>query len=382
VNGVDVAIVVLVLGLATLGYERGLIASALALAGFIGGAALGARLGPELLAEGPESPYAPVITVMCGMLLGSLLAVALEGIGRALGARFARSLLWRRLDGAGGAALLGALALVLAWAFGAAALHAPGPGARDFRSALQRSAILTALNDLVPPSGPLLNVLRRIDATPTLQGPEARVRPPEPAILDDPDVQRAGESVVKVLGTACGLGVEGSGWVAGHGLVVTNAHVVAGQDDTSVTPPAGGELEATAVHYAPRNDLAILRVGSLGLQPLALGAPRPGTAGAVMGYPENGPLALSAARLGPTAVAISQDSYGRGPIRRPMTSFRGEVRSGNSGGPLVDAAGRVLTTVFAAEAGGGPPGGLGVPNRMVKRALEGELGPVDTGPCA
>ena len=114
-----------------------------------------------------------------------------------------------------------------------------------------------------------------------------------------------------------------------------------------------------------------------------LGAePARGTEAAVLGYPENGPLTATPARLGRTAEVISEDSYGRGPVRRTMTSFRGSVRHGNSGGPAVDAAGRVLTTVFAAAVGGGPPGGLGVPNAVVADALEGDLAPTDTGPCA
>ena len=127
----------------------------------------------------------------------------------------------------------------------------------------------------------------------------------------------------------------------------------------------------------------MLRVAGLGLAPLRLAQePQSGTPGAVLGYPENGPFVVTPARLGGTGEVISEDSYGRGPIRRTMTSFRGNVRSGNSGGPLVDGGGRVLTTVFAAEQGPGAPGGLGVPNDEVARALDGTLHPVGTGPCA
>ena len=196
-------------------------------------------------------------------------------------------------------------------------------------------------------------------------------------------MQRAGDSVVKVLGTACGLGIEGSGWVAGSGLVVTNAHVVAGEDDTTVTTRSGETLDASAVHYEPLNDLAILRAEGLEAPALRL-APRvpTGTAAGVLGYPENGPLTISPARVGSTGEVISQDSYGRGPVRRTMTPFRGEVRSGNSGGPAVDARGQVLTTVFAAAHGQGPPGGLGVPDEIVRRALQGDLRPTGTGPCS
>jgi S1-C subfamily serine protease len=135
------------------------------------------------------------------------------------------------------------------------------------------------------------------------------------------------------------------------------------------------------VGYDPRNDIAVLRVPGLELPSLPLERnPRAGTAIAVLGYPENGPFAASPARLGQTGDVATQDSYGRGPIRRTITPFRGEVLSGNSGSPAVDAHGRVATTVFAANEGG-REGGLGVPNELVRRALEARLAPTSTGPC-
>jgi len=383
VNFVDLIIAAFALAFAAIGYERGLIASGLPLAGFVLGAAIGGRLGPALLVGGGESPYAPLITVVAGLLLGATLAIAMEGFALALSARFPRGGLAARLDGIGGAALLAALGLLLAWAFGAAALNVPGPGERDLRDALQSSRILSALNSALPPSGPLLNLVRHIDPTPQVRGPNANVRAPEPAIANDPEVNRAGDSVVKLLGTACGLGIEGSGWVAGPGLVVTNAHLFAGENDTTVTLPSGGTLDASAVHYDPHNDLAILGVAGLGLPALRL-APQVvrGTAAAVLGYPGNGPFKVSPARVGSTGQVISQDSYGRGPVQRKMTPFRGQVQSGNSGGPVVDSSGQVLTTVFAGEVGKGRSGGLGVPDQIVRKALRGNLHPTDTGPCS
>lgn len=383
-NYVDLIIAVFAVAFAVIGYERGLVASALPLAGFVIGAVLGGRLGPALLSQGGESPYAPLITVVCGLLVGTAFAVLMEGVAEAVRARvLPRGVIVRRIDGIAGGLLLGGLGLMLAWAFGAAALNVPGPGERGLRDQLQQSTILGALNDVLPPSGPILNLLRHIDPVPAVAGPEAKVGAPEPAIAREPGVRRAGASVVKVLGSACGLGVEGSGWVAGPHLVVTNAHVVAGEDSTTVTTRSGTELGATAVHYDTHDDLAILRVDGLGLRPLSL-APQvsSGTAGAVLGYPENGPFHVAPARTGSTETVISQDSYGRGPTRRQMTPFRGQVRSGNSGGPVVDGSGEVLTTVFAAAKDGGPPGGLGVPNAVVSRALEGPLRPTGTGPCA
>ncbi len=383
-NYVDLIIAVFAVAFAVIGYERGLVASALPLAGFVLGAILGGRLGPALLAQGGESPYAPLITVVCGLLVGTAFAVLMEGVAEAVRARvLPRGVIVRRIDGVAGALLLGALGLLLAWAFGAAALNVPGPGERGIRDQLQQSTILSTLNGFLPPSGPILNLLRHIDPVPAVTGPEAKVGPPEPAIAHDPGVRRAGTSVVKVLGSACGLGVEGSGWVAGPDLVVTNAHVVAGEDNTTVTTRTGTELSATAVHYDTHDDLAILRVDGLGLRPLSI-VPEPssGTAGAVLGYPENGPFHVAPARTGATETVISQDSYGRGPTQRRMTPFRGQVRSGNSGGPVVDGSGHVLTTVFASAKDKGPPGGLGVPNDVVSQALHGPLRPTGTGPCA
>jgi S1-C subfamily serine protease len=380
VTGIDWIIVVFVAALAVLGYQQGLIVGALSLGGFIGGAALGSRLGPALLEEGSKSPYAPLTALIGGLLVGGIAAVALEGLAHVVRGHVVRTSGVDILDGTGGAVLLIGLALAFAWIFGAVALHTPG--ARDLRTAVQRSVILRRLNDLVPPSGPLLNILNRIDPTPSVTGPGARVEAPNTAIANDPDVRAAGNSVVRVLGTACGLGVSGSGWVAAPRLVVTNAHVVAGEDDTTVTPPGDEQLDVTPVHFDPRNDLAVLRVDGLDAPPLDIsGSTTRGTEGAVLGYPENGPFTIAPARIGRTASVISQDAYGRGPVRRDMTSFRANVRSGDSGGPVVDGAGRVLTTVFAAAVGEKPPSGLGVPDAVVRRALSSVSGPVDTGPC-
>jgi S1-C subfamily serine protease len=188
-----------------------------------------------------------------------------------------------------------------------------------------------------------------------------------------------------VLGTACGLGIEGSGWVAGAGIVVTNAHVVAGEDDTVVQLRGSGpRLSAHAVVFHPSNDIAILRVSGLSAPALALSptAP-PDRPVAVMGFPHNGPFDIRSARLGDTTDALSEDAYGHGPVKRRILAFRGLVRSGNSGGPLIDARGRVDGTVFAATVGGGPHGGYAIPNDVVRQDLAAAGGgTVSTGPCA
>ena len=379
-TGLDWIIVALTVLLAVWGYGQGLIAGGLALAGFAAGAFIGSRLGPLLLQDGSHSPYAPLFALLGALLLGSLFASGLEVLGFQLRHRLPEEL--GVLDGVGGAALLACLGLFLVWIVGAVALQTPG--ARDLREPIQRSTILRQLNTVLPPSGAILKALARFDPFPAIRGPSANVPPPNAKIARDRDVEAAGRSVVRVLGTACGLGVQGSGWVAGNELVVTNAHVVAGQDDTTVQLHGEGPLlEADAVWYDPKNDLAILRVPGLD------GAPRlsldvnaqPGRSGAVLGFPENGAYDVEPARLGQTATVITQDSYGRGPVQRLITSVRGLVRHGNSGGPVVDGSGRVVATIFAASTGRQRTG-YGVPDSVVKRALGRIRGRVDTGPCA
>jgi S1-C subfamily serine protease len=379
VTVLDWAIVAFTLALALWGYRQGLIVGTFTLLGFALGAFAGSRIAPILLERGSASPYAPLFAALGALLTGALVAVTMESVALGLRSRLipGRGLL-HLADGAGGAALIASVGLGLVWVFGAVALHAPGT--TNLRADVQRSLILRGLNRVLPPTGPVLNALGRVDPAPSIVGPATPVGPPDPAIAGDPDVGRAGASVVRVLGTACGLGIEGSGWIGAPGIVVTNAHVVAGEDDTTVSTQDGATLAATLVHYDPENDLALLRVETeLSALPLAP-QPASGTAGAVLGYPENGPYAVAPARLGETRETISEDSYGRGPIRRSIASLRGQVRSGNSGGPLVDGRGRVLGTVFAATTSGAP-GGFAVPDEVVRDALSGVSGPVDTGPC-
>ncbi len=252
VSLIDIGIAVFALAMAAVGWERGLVRSALPLAGFVGGVFAGARLAPLLLEGGAESPYAPAVAAGGGILLGVFLAIALEGAGQRLSVRLAERPATRRIDSAGGAVLFLGLALAAAWVFGAVALNLPGQNAREIREAVQRSSILVALNDVAPPSGAFLNALRRIDPTRSVKGPEADVGPPDSALARDPEVVAASRSVVRVTGSACGLGIEGSGWIAGPGIVVTNAHVVAGQDDTQVTTTDGRTLDAGALHYEPQ----------------------------------------------------------------------------------------------------------------------------------
>src|SRR3954463_3737966 len=380
-TSLDWIIVALTLVAAFAGWAQGFVVGAATLAGFAGGPFLGGPLGSPVISSGPPSPHAPLFALdgapVGGLILGSLMETLGLGIKRRLripGVGF--------VDGVGGAVLSGAVALGVAWLGGAVALQTPGAVA--FRDGIQRSPIPKRLNAALPPSGPVLNALARFDPFPQIDGPSAGVPPPRAAIARDPQIKAASDGVVKIQGTACGLGVEGSGWIARPGIVVTNAHVVAGQEDTSVQLGGKGDHhDATAIAFDPKNDIAILRVDGLGGRPLSLSTHvRAGTQAAILGLPQKRPYDLRPGRVGATRSVLTQDAYGRGPVRRSLTTLRGLVRPRHSRGPTGDTRGRVVTTVFAATQGGGPEGGFGVPNAIVRSILAGASGPVDTGPCA
>jgi S1-C subfamily serine protease len=378
VTKVDWLVLAFVALAALIGFRKGLIAGALSLAGIVGGAMIGARLAPQLLHGGSRSPYTP-LAALAGAAVGALL---LESVGSLVGG-IARGALplppLRTLDSIGGL-LLGAVSgLAFAWIIGASALLVPGQ--TDLRRAAQQSAVLQQLYDAVPPAS-LMRILARVDPFPSIAGPLAPVAPPDPSLLRSKGVRLAAPSVVRVLGTACGLRVAGSGWVVAPSLVVTAAHVVAGENDTIVEAPRSTQgRHATVVAFDRRNDLALLRVAGLGLRALALRDPSSGQAVAILGYPENGPLAAVPGRLGSTTVVLSEDAYGHGPVARTVTSVRADVRHGDSGGPAVDSSGRVAATVFAARLGG--TGGFAIPTEVVRKLLRGpHTARVSTGDCA
>lgn len=367
--------------LALFGFRRGFIVAVLSFCGFALGSFIGTRVGPLLVPRGSASPYAPAFGLIGALLAGAILATGFEGVGL----RLRRILVLPGLgllDGALGALLSAALGLAIAWILAAVVLQSASTP--QLRADIQRSEILSELNQLLPPTAPILHILASLDPLPSIAGPLPGVSAPPPAIAHNPGVLAASRSVVRVLGTACGLAIEGSGWVAAPGVVVTNAHVVAGEQDTTIE--VGGhepEMSAYAIAFDPTDDIAILRVPGLSLPSLGLVvSPASGSPGAVLGYPENGPFDAQPGRIGTTQKIITDDAYGRGPVSRLLTPLRGLVRPGNSGGPLVDRQGRVLTTVFASTTGGGPRGGYGVANATVTQTLAGAGHMVGTGECS
>ena len=179
--------------LAFFGFRQGFIVGVLSFAGFVIGAFLGTRLGPLLLPQGSASPYAPAFGLVGALLAGAILASGLEGIGFMLRRTLALPGIGL-LDGVLGAAFGGALGLGIIWIVAAVAAQAPGQS--QLRADIQRSAILRGLNEILPPSGSILNALARLDPIPSVTGPSPGVAPPEPRIENDPSRSRGLDAVV------------------------------------------------------------------------------------------------------------------------------------------------------------------------------------------
>ncbi len=386
-TGLDWALLALLLLAAAGGTTQGFLASALGFVGFMGGALAGARLGPLVLPQGADDINAPVAAIFGATLLGVLLGVGLQRLGDRLHHRLRGPghRVGRTLDAALGAVFTGALVVLAAWFVSAMVLQTPGvPG--SWRTQVRESALLQELRRDLPPADDALALLSRFDPLPGFAGPRALVDAPDQGIVNDPGVRTGRRGVVRVEGNACGVGVVGTGWVAGEGLVVTNQHVIAGEDETTVVSATDGQRYTGRPVYVDRQqDVAVLAVEGLPTTPLrVVEDPRTGSSAAILGYPLAGPFRSRAARIGAAQTVTGEDSYGVGPVRRRVLPFRGRVEQGNSGGPLVDRRGRVVGTVFASSTQEGQRRGYAIPNDVITEAVAAAdpARTVSPGPCS
>jgi uncharacterized membrane protein required for colicin V production len=361
------------------GMRRGLVLSAFSLIGLAAGAYIGSRIAPHVLHGGSGSRWTPVAG-----LIGAVVGAMLLQFGALVAGSFIRGGLrlspLRLVDSAGGLLLGAAIGLAVVWVGASVALLTPGR--TSFRREVERSAIVKHLDSALPPRT-LLNLLARIDPFPSIVGPRAPSLPPSRGVLRDPSIRAAATRVVKVLGTACGVGIEGSGWFAAPNLVVTAAHVVAGEGPDTIVRIPGRPFPAPAdvVELDVHNDVAVLRVQGVSVKPLPLAAPEPGASVAILGYPLDGAFTATPGRIGRTATVLTQDALGHGPVARTITALAGRVEHGDSGGPGVDRDGRVESSIFAARRGSAS--GYGVPPSIISSDLaRAATHPVSTGACA
>jgi S1-C subfamily serine protease len=357
VNWVDVLVLVLALLAGISGARQGMVAAAASFIGVLAGAVVGVRIAPSLIA-GYESPEVRVA-------LGVSIVIVLVALGETLGVLLGRAV-QRRIDAEAvrqvdsflGAVVQGMAALVVAWLV---ALPLTKSSAyTELTGAVRDSSVLRVVDTMMP------NVLRELPTeltrlldvsgfpdvlAPFSPTPITDVGPADPVLLNSPVVRQARSSVLKVRGRArsCSRALEGTAFVIAPQRVITNAHVVAGTDRVQVET-ADGTLDATVVTYDPETDVAVLKVPGLRSPVLQLAAQPAisGLSGLVLGYPLDGPYTASAARVRDRIHLRGPDIYNASTVVRNVYTVRAVVRSGNSGGPLLDGSGQVLGLVFGA----------------------------------
>lgn len=389
---VDVVLIVLALAFALSGFRQGLLVSATSIAGFLGGAVLGAQLsGPvaeRIDGSSVTRVFAALVVVLAGALLGQILAGA---IGRAV----RRKVTWepaKMLDSVAGAVVSAAAVLLVAWMVASPLATSPFP---QVAGQVRQSALVQAVDSTVPNSVRSVydNLRQAIDrrGLPDVLDPltptQVRDVPaPDPALEGSAVVASVRGSVVKISGVApsCSRQIDGSGFVYAPERVMTNAHVLAGVSEPTVEAE-GEEYEATPVFVDEAVDIAVLAVP--GLPQVALGF-TPALAGAgddaiIMGYPGGGDFFVGAARIRDQGDISGPDFRNSTTVVRDVYALFGSVRAGNSGGPLFAPDGSVLGVVFA-SAIDDPNTGYALTGPQVEAAATaGETAstPVDTGPC-
>jgi S1-C subfamily serine protease len=359
VNPVDVVIVVMVLAFAVAGVRQGFLVSVVSFLGFGAGGLIGLLVIPHVL--GSQSPSKVRALVALGGVL--VIATLVQALAGWLAARWRRHLLWqpaRTFDAVAGGVVSTIAVLAVAWLLGSILVRADAsvPFASDARD----SRLLAAVGDVMPGTpeqvfsafGDLLDTtgFPQVFNDLTQERP-APVAAPDSAVGRLPGVRAAVASTVRIVGNAdsCSRRIEGSGFLFAPHRVMTNAHVLAGVTDPKVyLEGVGRAFSATVVEFDPRTDVAVLWVPDLSAAPLSFAGPAAaGTDSAAIGYPGDGPLVVSPARVRGTTRAVGQDIYGGGRVVRTIYALRAVVRPGNSGGPLVGTDGRVLGVIFAAS---------------------------------
>lgn len=391
-NGLDWLLVLGILVYAISGYQQGFLVGATSTLGLLFGGLLGIQVTP-LLFDGFDPGLAVSMAAVLFVLACAFLG---QGLGAYAGGRLRTRVTWRParvVDALSGSVLSVVAMLLIAWVLGVAV---NGVEMRGLNRAVRTSAVLGTVDEMLPGGADRLmsafNSLVGSSQFPTYLEPFAperikEVEPPSSGVAARPGVQAAQDSVLKILGEAdsCGRNLEGTGFVYAPGLVMTNAHVVAGVDGPFVE--VGDEdLEATVVYYDSDVDVAVLSVPDLDAAPLEFAgrAAVSGDSAAVLGFPENGPYDVQAARVRDQQTLRSTDIYGDDAVERDTYSIFALVRPGNSGGPLVNPRGDVIGVIFAASVTDDRTGYALTVDQVAAAAAAGRSssGEVDTGGCA
>lgn len=389
-NFLDWMLLILVAAYALSGYWQGFIAGALATIGLVLGGFFGVWLAPTLLGSAPDKLWVSLLAVLIVILCATL--------GQALfqyaGSRLREQVSWqpaRFVDAAGGAVLGATAVLIVAWVLGVAIAGTRLPGVTPV---VRDSLVLGKIDDTLPDGAS-----KSLDRFNEVVGssffpryldpftPEriVEVGPGPKRLLQDPDITRTDDTIVKILGrNSCNRGIEGTGFLYSGDRVMTNAHVVAGVKKPVVNI-GGEEVVGEVVVYEPQLDVAVIQVDDQGIAPMKfIKGIKQGAGVAIVGYPNDGPFTIRTGRIRAEQRLRSPDIYGNGEVIRDVYSVRGLIQPGNSGGPILNSRGRVAGVIFAASVTDKNTGYALTKDQVSATAAKGvnSTSAVSTGRCA
>lgn len=342
------------------GWRQGFVAGLLSFAGFLAGGILAALALPPIVERFNPPEFIGAVVLAIAIVTLALLGQTLTSI---VGRRLRAGIEWssiRTLDNIGGAALNVAALAVILWLVASAVTVLPDQSlVRQVRSSVVVTNIdrvvpdgardwFVGLRDAVDASGlPRVFAGIGVDAGPAVPAPD-------PAVLDDPAIRAAWPSLARVFGPACEKRITGSGFVYAPERIMTNAHVVAGVSEPRIRIPGDEQsYVGRVVAFDPESDVAVVYVPGLTapVLPFSTRVAATGDSAVAAGFPGGGNLTATPARIRAVIEARGESIYGRvGPLRE-VYAFRGDVRPGNSGGPLLGPSGDVLGVIFASGLG-------------------------------
>lgn len=348
----DGIIVIVLLAALIRGFDSGFVRQLFSAAGFLGGLFFGAWLEGRVIDISQATTTRTWTSVVVILGCGLLCLILAELAANALKSRIQLTRL-DKVDRELGSLIAGMAILTTVWLGSSIFTNTPFP---TLQQQIRQSAIINELNSVMPPAP---QVIAKVGHLITSNGFPQVFTGAEPEPLDSevetpdigeltPAVQKAKTSVVKIEGEGCGGIVEGSGFVADEGLVITNAHVVAGVVKPKVIDK-NGRHATKVIWFNPDLDLAILRTQDLAGEPLPLvNQTLPsGVQAAVLGYPGGGNFKADPAAIIDAFAAEGRNIYNQGSATREIYSMKADIISGNSGGPLIDKEGQVIGVVFA-----------------------------------
>lgn len=377
------------------GWRQGFVAGVLSFTGFlVGGIAALMWLPGVVISFVPEG-MPTLIVFSIAVLASALLGQVLLSI---LGRKLRDAMTWRPIqfvDNFAGAALNVLAFALIGWVIASVLALLPG---NALAQQVSESRVLSTMDSLVPDAARTVfsNVSDVVGETGVPRiviglGQSLGAEVPEPDAQPASDVSPVVETfVVRLTGDAeqCDQVVTGSGFYISDQLLLTNAHVVAGVQDLQVRLSGiDRSLPGEVIYFDPEKDIAVVVTEGIDSRPgtFAADLAQRGESAVVAGFPEGGPLVTTPARMREVIQARGENIYGDIGVVREVYAFRANVRSGNSGGPIVDNQGRVLGLVFGSSADSNI--GYALTNAELTDAIEfaegwdESMGSVSTGTC-